>query len=472
MSDTYLRLYHRLPARLRSVAASAYGFKLRLERYGPETERLVDEVLERETWSPERWRMWSDARLAYVLDRAARYVPFYRAMWRQRRFRGRSWQKLENWPVLEKEQLRQNSRAFVADDCDPRSMTTEHTSGSTGTPLTLWRSHSTIRTRYALYEARRRRWYGVSRHNRWAMIGGRLVVPAHQDQPPFWVWNAGLRQLYLSSYHLSAEHIPDYLQALRHHRVEYLWGYPSSLYALAQGALEMGVRGERGDQQLNVRVVIANAEPVYAYQRRVIERAFDCPVKETYGMVELVAGAGECEHGHLHQWPDMGFVEVCQGDRPVAAGSIGDLVCTSLLDADMPLIRYRVGDRGQSPDAYTPCACGRSLPLLSPIDGRCDDVLYTRDGRPVGRLDPVFKADLPIREAQVVQEGLDRIRVVYVPTMDFTARSGRLLSERLRDRLGTVEVVLQPTDRIPRGPNGKFRSVVRSPNVAPPLVRI
>ena len=251
-----------------------------------------------------------------------------------------------------------------------------------------------------------------------------------------------------------------------------LWGYPSSLYALAQGALELGARGERGGQQLNLRVAIANAEPVYAYQRRVIERAFGCPVRETYGMVELVAGAGECEHGRLHQWPDLGHVEVFQGDYPAEDDRVGDLVCTSLLDADMPLIRYRVGDRGQSPDAYTPCACGRSLPLLSPIDGRCDDVLYARDGRPVGRLDLVFKADMPIREAQVVQEGPDRIRIVYVPTAEFTPRAGRLLSERLRDRMGPVEVVLEPIGRIPRGPNGKFRSVVRSPNVAPPLVRI
>ncbi len=466
MTNSLLRLYHRLPPRMRSPTAGAYGFKLRLHRYGPETERLVEEVFERETWSSERWRSWSEERLAFVLDRAATQVPYYRAIWQRRRVRGdgRSWEQLENWPLLEKEQLRRTPRAFVADDCNPRSMTVEHTSGSTGTPLTLWRSRSTIRARYALYEARHRRWYAVTRHDRWAMVGGRLVVPAGQQEPPFWVWNAGLHQLYLSAYHLSPEWIPHYIEALLRHRVHYIWGYPSSLYALAQGV------SERQESNLKLSVAIANAEPVFAYQRRMIERAFGCPLRETYGMVELVAGAGECGHGKLHQWPEMGQIEVFQGDQPTAGNETGDFVCTSLLDADMPLIRYRVGDRGRLPDHSTPCPCGRRLPFLTQVEGRSDDVLYTRDGRAVGRLDPVFKADLPIREAQVVQESLRRVRIIYVPTPEFTPGAGRTLTKRFRERMGAVEVVLEPTDRIPRGPNGKFRAVVRGSNAIPPSV--
>ena len=149
MTDSCLGLYHRLPPWLRSAAAGAYGFKLRLDRYGPETERLVEEALERETWSSERWRSWSEERLAFVLHRAATQVPYYRAIWQRRRVGGdrRSLDQLENWPLLEKEQLRQTPQAFVADGCNPGSMTAEHTSGSTGTPLTLWRSRSTIHKR-------------------------------------------------------------------------------------------------------------------------------------------------------------------------------------------------------------------------------------------------------------------------------------------------------------------------------------
>jgi phenylacetate-CoA ligase len=66
MSDTLLRLYHRLPAPTRSVAASLRGLYLRSWRYGPESERLVAEALEREHWSPERCKAWQEERLAYV----------------------------------------------------------------------------------------------------------------------------------------------------------------------------------------------------------------------------------------------------------------------------------------------------------------------------------------------------------------------------------------------------------------------
>lgn len=40
MSETLLRLYHRLPNPMRSIAASLRGLYLRNWRYGPETEQL------------------------------------------------------------------------------------------------------------------------------------------------------------------------------------------------------------------------------------------------------------------------------------------------------------------------------------------------------------------------------------------------------------------------------------------------
>jgi phenylacetate-CoA ligase len=210
--------------------------------------------------------------------------------------------------------------------------------------------------------------------------------------------------------------------------------------------------------------VIANAEPVFEFQRDAIVRAFGCPLRETYGSAEKVIAAGECESGRLHLWPEVGVVEVMDGGAALPAGRCGDLVCTSLLDSDMPLIRYRTGDRGSIGDDG-PCACGRTLPALASIEGRADDTVVTPDGRRVGRLDPVFKAGLPIREAQIVQDAPDHIRVRYVPDAGFTAASSRQIVRRLRDRLGDMRVTLEPVDAIPRGANGKFRAVVSSIHV-------
>ena len=67
---------------------------------------------------------------------------------------------------------------------------------------------------------------------------------------------------------------------------------------------------------------------------------------------------------------------------------------------------------------------------------------------------------MPIVEAQIIQETLDRVRVRYVPASDFTRECGEQVIDEIRARLGQIEVVLEPTDRIPRGANGKFRAVI------------
>lgn len=463
MNDTLLKIYHHMPQPVRTLAATLRGLYLRSWRYGPETERLVEEAIGRESWSPDQWRAWQEERLAYVLHRAATQVPYYQKQWAERRRLGdrTSWEYLENWPILEKDTIREQAGAFVADDCDVRRMFYEQTSGSTGKPLSLWASQKTIRTMAAWYEARLRYWNGVSRHKRSAMIAGQLVTPVSQRRPPFWVWNQGLNQLYMSSYHLAPDLMESYLDALLRYRVTYLYGYSSSLYALAQTALKSG----RND--LHMALALTSAEPLYEYQREAIAKAFNCPVRETYGMAEMVTMASECTSDRLHLWPEVGSVEIIKDGLPAPIGVSGDLVCTGLLNADMPLIRYRVGDQGCLAISSNTCPCGRTLPVMGSLEGRISDVLYTKDGRRVGRFGQVFNGDLAIREAQIVQEALDRVRVNFVPTPGFTSCHEQAIVQRVKERMGDIEVLMEAMTEIPRGASGKLRAVVcKIPGVA------
>lgn len=447
MSAAYT-LYKLLPPPARSLAASLRGHYLNRWRYGNETDSLVNAALKRELWSERDWDEWRSERLKFVLHRAATQVPFYRRQWAKRRERGdrSSWDVLENWDVLEKEVIRVDPLAFVADDCNPSRMFHDHTSGTTGTSLSLYIKKETVREWYSLFEARSREWYGVSRHDRWAIFGGQLVAPVHQTKPPFWVWNSGLNQLYMSSYHLTARNTPAYIDAIEKHGIRYLLGYPSSIYALASDAIRLGKRIS------GLVVVILNAEPVYKFQRDVIETAFGCPVRETYGMAEVVAAAGECEFGRLHQWPEVGIIEATGDDET------SDFICTGLLNADMPLVRYRVGDSGRL--SSIKCECGRTLPVIDNISGRTDDTLFTKDGRRVGRMDPVFKGDLPIKEAQIVQESLSRITVNYVPAAEFEDSALGDLRGRILERLGDIDIDFTRMSMIPRTSRGKFRAVI------------
>ena len=454
MHDGLLKVYHRLPAQARSVAATLRGFYLRHWRYGPESERLIAAALERDTWSEERWAAWRAERLGYVLHRAATRVPHYREYWAERRRRGdrASWEILENWPVLEKDVLRADPQRFVADDCDPRRMFHEQTSGTTGKPLEIWRSRDTVAALHAVCDARTERWHGIPAGARWARLGGQLVIPMRQRRPPFWVWNAAMRQLYLSTFHLAPDLIPYYLDALKRYRVVYLAGYTSSLVALAHEVLRL----ERGD--LPMLAVFTNAEPLAAEQREVIGRAFQCRVLESYGMAETVAMGSECRAGGLHQWPEIGTVDVWDESGP-ASGPAGDFVCTGLLNADMPLIRYRVGDRGRWLLRSQRCECGRTLPLVGRIDGRSSDLLLTRDGRQVFWLNPVFYG-LPVRQSQIVQDSLERLTVRVAPAPGFGPDTWDTIVERLQERMGEVDVTREVVEEVPRTASGKLRAVV------------
>src|SRR2546428_14123763 len=107
-------------------------------------------------------------------------VPYYRQQWEARRRNGdhASWELLEHWPILEKDAVRDQPRAFVADDCDVRRMLREQTSGTTGKPLVLWRSRRTPDQLYAPSAARTPLWHGATGHATRAVVGGQPVGPA------------------------------------------------------------------------------------------------------------------------------------------------------------------------------------------------------------------------------------------------------------------------------------------------------
>jgi len=447
-------LYRRLPVSVRSVAATIQGLQLHWWRYGVAADRAAEAARERDHWCRARWHAWRQERLAFMLDHAARRVPYYRELWAARRRRGdrASWERLENWPILEKQELRHAPRAFVADDHSVRRMQHMRTSGTTGTPLDLWRTRAAVQTLYGIGITRTRGWNGVTLRDRRAMLGGQVVTPFEQQHPPFWVWNAAMGQLYMSIHHLTPDLVPYYLDALVRYRVRYLAGYTAAIQTLAEEALRLG----RDD--LRMAVVLANSEALLPHQREVIGRGFQCPVRETYGMAENVASATECEAGGLHQWPEVGVTEVVDGHCPVPPDTTGEFVCTGLLNPGMPLIRYRVGDCGRVPSEDVDCACGRTLPLMSGIDGRTDDILWSRCGRRVYRLEPVLYG-VPLREAQIVQETPELVRVRVVPAAGYAPESERIVADRIRERMGDIGVVFEPVPGIPRTAAGKFRPV-------------
>jgi len=96
----------------------------------------------------------------------------------------------------------------------------------------------------------------------------------------------------------------------------------------------------------------------------------------------------------------------------------GELAITPLTNYAMPLIRYRIGDRGRLTDA--PCACGRGFPVLDALSGRSMEAMTNLKGEHVdgGFVIYVlaFMAERGyMRKYQIIQEEDASITINVVP---------------------------------------------------------
>lgn len=152
---------------------------------------------------------------------------------------------------------------------------------------------------------------------------------------------------------------------------------PSYALFMAEEAREMGI----DPRESTLRIGILGAEPWSDGLRREVEDAWDITALDIYGLSEIIGPgvAQECPSKNgLHIYNDVFLPEVIDPEtgEPVEEGEDGELVITTLTKEANPLIRYRIGDIVNI--TYQRCSCGRTLPRISKIKGRTDDMLIIR----------------------------------------------------------------------------------------------
>ena len=447
-------VYAGLPVWAQHGAVSAYGTYWYWMRFGPGYQTYLNEYASRDRFDQASWRAWQARKVLAVLDASATAVPYYRERWNRAELAAARAGRLQDLPVLEKQAVRSNPEGFVRQDRRPRPRLVFHTSGSTGTPIaTVWDARE-LRRAMALREARSAAWAGVSFRMPRATFSGRMSEPDPDSKGPFYRFNIVERQAYFSPFHLRADTAPRYVGALRRHGIQWLTGYAVSYYLLARFILDLRLAVPP------LRAVVTTSEKVTREMRQTMEQAFGCPVFEEYSTVENVVFASECAWHRLHVSPDCAVVEILRSDgSPCDPGEVGEVVATGLLREHQPLVRYRLGDLAAwDPEA---CPCAREMPVIKEVVGRVEDVLVGPDGRQMVRFHGVFVDQPNVREGQIIQETLHRIRVKVVPGNGFHERDASDVAQRVRQRIGTqVDVVVETVDRIPRTAGGKFQAVI------------
>ncbi|WP_426574240.1 phenylacetate--CoA ligase family protein [Aquihabitans sp. McL0605] len=447
-------LYGRSPVVVQNAMATGYGLRERARRYHGSFRHLVDELNVRQWADPDELRADQLARLRRQLTWCAAEVPHYRDQFRELGFDPRDLADvagLEALPVLDKEVVRTDPERFVADR-DRGHLIAQTTGGTTGTPLRYWATLDAVRANYATYEARSRRWAGTRFGDRTASLHGQPIVPAADQDGPFWRRNLAFNQLYLSVYHLNDRTLPAYIDALAAFDPRVVVGYMSAVHRLATHLLETGDVG-----RVSPSTVMVSSETLTAAARHDIETAFGCRVFNGYSLGELVAYVSECPHGSLHVSTEYGVLELVETE----VGS--EIVATGLINRGMPLVRYRTSDLAVASDR--PCSCGRGLPVLSELQGRADDVVRTPEGSVVGPapMSLAFQRVQRLRRAQVLQDAPEAITVLLEPAPGFDADDQAFLDQELRKRLGsTLAITYERVEALPRTSGGKERLIVSS----------
>ncbi len=352
---------------------------------------------------------------------------------------------LESMPITEREELRESPDSFIPKGTDASRLAVNRTSGSTGAPVTVFSdsdacSHRAAADLLSLADA------GAS------PLGLMAEISRPCGHPGKVTAHLGIfRSLNLSVFDDESEN----LARLRRLKPDVLSCYTSYAHLLAAHNCELG-------SPARFRSVITGTETMTPRCRREIESGFGADVFDVYGNNEFGYVAWECPEEHrMHVHSRMIIEIIGDSGRPKKSGS-GDIVITALHNRAMPLIRYRIGDRGS---LGGDCPCGRNLPVLKAIEGRRDDLIILPSGRVRSpscfcNIEEVFDG---VRCYQLVQEAPERFVFRFVP-------SGAGLTDEMRAAvegcvrracLGEkVGVEFEEAAKIGREPGGKFRKFI------------
>ncbi len=247
---------------------------------------------------------------------------------------------------------------------------------------------------------------------------------------------------------------------LNEFRPTLLASYPTAAQMLAD-------EQQAGRLRLRLREVWTGGETLANPARAQVQRAFGCPVRNSYGASEFLPIAWECPYRNLHLNSDWVILEpIDRHGRPVAPGTRShSVLLTNLANRIQPLIRYDLGDSITIMGA--PCGCGSRFPMMS-VEGRTDEALVfplaaggTATVVPLA-LTTVMEDDACVHDFQVTQTEPRKLQIRLGSDEHGSAREVRRALGSYFDALGIGAVTIDIARRPPARDevSGKLRRVI------------
>lgn len=401
-------------------------------------------------------------RVAEVVSHAYHHVPYYRETMRGLGLVPGDFATaadLARLPVLERLEVQRDPERFVSDAQPIERYVPLQTGGSSGQPLTIYADRFALVQRAAFHQR------AGSLHRRMARrpFGCRTLLigrPPVESRRSIGQMLARLRKLAGAEVRRASNREPleRSIEEIDSFRPHIVWSHGSYLEALFVSLQSSGRRIHLP------RLVLYGGDAMSTGGRALISEGCGIPVLGVYGAQEAVWPGFECgAHLGFHLNVDINPIRVIdEGGREVPDGESGEVVVSNLVNRGSILLNYRLGDVARK--LPTRCPCGRTLPLLSFVEGRVGDWVQTRNGERMheGAVRGQFSDEREVRRYQVVQRALSHfaISLVTAPDCDQTRLRARLAAKfaALLGEGTTIEVAF--VDDLPRTPGDKARTVV------------
>ncbi|MGD0805033.1 MAG: hypothetical protein ABSA11_13285 [Candidatus Bathyarchaeia archaeon] len=409
--------------------------------------------------SSEEIKKIQNKKFVKILNNAYNNIKFYNRNYKDKFNNINNIEDIKNLPVMSKETIRRLSlEEIISVNYDKNKLLCRHTSGSTGIPLNVYIDKNQKSIEDVMWRRSNMR-RGIKMMDKYAT----LIIPA--DMRPnkgiFMKIGGGLGLI--NRYYLSIFDDPSVLlKKLADIKPDVIKSYPSCLKILAD------YYTKNVQAKINPKILITSGELLEQSVRKQISDTFESEVYDNYASEEWSQIAWECkEHKGYHINIDNIYVELINKNNEVVGNNeVGEVVCTSLNNSSMPLIRYRMRDMAIHLDDE--CSCGVKLPLFKVIEGRQDDTLENEAGKLISPrllsdiLDEPFNNYQGINQYQIIQDKINSLTINLEINENFVGEERLEHAKKiLKDIFVTdIDINFKFVKHIERDKSGKLRKII------------
>jgi phenylacetate-CoA ligase len=453
MTIRAIQLFYMLsPVWVQNLMISFYGFILYIQRYGKTYRRYLKIYSSMDTSSDKKYKRYQNREFIKLLRYAVKHSEFYKERYQKIDISEiKSIKDITKLPIITKEDLKRDiKKCYTIPFFQGIRL---HTGGTTGIPLRILIRRCDLQKRMAYLDAFKLEYGFQANKMRCArFIGKNIILKAPHDHI-YWRDNYISKQRYYSTYHLTEQNMMYYVENLNAYQPEAIDGLVSAIYLLAKYIY---------DNKLTLsfipKAVFTTSETVLPMHREIIEKAFQCPLRDQYASNEGAPFIKQCRYGAYHECIDTGVFEHIKTSRGVK------LIVTSFHSYGTPLIRYDIGDYLLESDRKS-CPCGSCHPIIAAIDGRTTEYLVTKSRGMLSQTAiSILISELPddFVQLQFLQESNQSIHVKVIMKEGILSEGREaILRDKLAHYFGNdMEFTIERVAYIEREKSGKYRMII------------